>query len=133
MTRSGRLAVDGKVALVTGGARGIGSATCQSLIARGASATVAYFGFIDTALVEKGFDDSPHAEQLFATFPAVLRKRLSPQVAGEGIVAAIQARKAQVILPRRWVVLSVLRGFLPPLLEQMPRAQKLIKTLDAGE
>ena len=81
----------------------------------GASATVAYFGFIDTEMVHRAIDADPLADRMMDTLPKPLHKRLQPAVAGEAIVQAIEQRKPRVIRPRRWTVLSVLRGILNPI------------------
>src|SRR5215207_6419917 len=56
----------------------------------GASACVAYFGFIDTEMVRRAIDADPLAEPMFSTFPRVLQKRLPARAAGEAIVQGIE-------------------------------------------
>ena len=53
--------LDGKVALVTGGARGIGAATCRELAAQGAAIRYAKEG-IRVNSVHPGFTDTPMVE-----------------------------------------------------------------------
>jgi hypothetical protein len=55
----------------------------------GASATVAYFGFIDTDMVRDSFAD-PLTQRFETTFPRYLRKRLPPSAAGAAIVGGIR-------------------------------------------
>jgi NAD(P)-dependent dehydrogenase (short-subunit alcohol dehydrogenase family) len=93
-----------------------GRALRGELAQHGASASVAYFAFIDTAMVREGFA-SALAQRFEATFPRFLRKRLQPSAAGEAIVAGIERRSARIIAPRRWHLLSILRGVLNPLLD----------------
>jgi NAD(P)-dependent dehydrogenase (short-subunit alcohol dehydrogenase family) len=113
----------------------LGRALRVELSPHGASATVAYFGFIDTEMVHRSLDADPLADKMLGTLPKVLHKRLAPAVAGEAIVAAIEARKPRVIRPRRWTVLSVLRGILGPLsdahLERDAEAQALLREFDS--
>jgi NAD(P)-dependent dehydrogenase (short-subunit alcohol dehydrogenase family) len=112
-----------------------GRALRAELSPHGASATVAYFGFIDTEMVHRAIDADPLADKMLHTLPKPLHKRLQPAVAGEAIAQAIEARKPRVIRPRRWTVLSVLRGILGPLsdarLERDPEAQALLREFDA--
>jgi NAD(P)-dependent dehydrogenase (short-subunit alcohol dehydrogenase family) len=96
--------------------------------------TVAYFGFIDTAMVRGTLDADPLADELLTNLPAPLRSRLAPEVAGRALADAIERRKARLILPRRWTALSLMRGFTEPLIDaalvRSGRVQDLLRTLD---
>lgn len=94
-----------------------GRALRGELVQHGASATVAYFGFIDTAMVREGFA-SEVAQRFEATFPSFLRRRLAPSAAGSAIVDGIENRSPRVIAPKRWAAYSVLRGLLNPVLDR---------------
>jgi NAD(P)-dependent dehydrogenase (short-subunit alcohol dehydrogenase family) len=111
-----------------------GRALRAELTPHGASASVAYFGFIDTEMVHRAIDADPLADRMIGTLPSPLRKRLSPTVAGEAIVAGIERRAPRIIRPRRWAVWSVLRGILNPLtdarLERDATAQALLREFD---
>jgi NAD(P)-dependent dehydrogenase (short-subunit alcohol dehydrogenase family) len=100
----------------------LGRALRVELAQHGASASVAYFGFIDTEMVHQALDADPLVNEMLDTFPKVLHKRLTPQQAGEAVVLGIEARKPRIIVPKRWIAYSVLRGVLNPLLDaQMER------------
>jgi NAD(P)-dependent dehydrogenase (short-subunit alcohol dehydrogenase family) len=92
-----------------------GRALRIELIGHGASASVAYFGFIDTEMVHRAIDADPLANAMLEALPRPLHKRLAPAVAGEAIVRGIERRQPRIIRPRRWVIMSVLRGILGPL------------------
>jgi NAD(P)-dependent dehydrogenase (short-subunit alcohol dehydrogenase family) len=113
----------------------LGRALRVELAQHGASATVAYFGFIDTEMVRQGLDEDPLAGEMMGSFPNPLRKRLQPSAAADGIVRAIEGRRPRVILPRRWAVMSALRGILGPLgdarLERDATVQAHMRKLDA--
>jgi NAD(P)-dependent dehydrogenase (short-subunit alcohol dehydrogenase family) len=113
----------------------LGRALRAELAQHGASASVAYFGFIDTDMVHRAIDADPLAEELMQTFPAPLRKRIPPQVAGEAIAQGIERRAPRIIRPRRWVAYSLLRGVLNPLtdaqLERDQKSQRLLAQIDA--
>lgn len=115
----------------------LGRALRVELAPFGASATVAYFGFIDTEMVHKGIDEDPLADQLWKLVPRPLQKRLPPAKAGEAIAVGIERRSPKVIQPRRWTVLSVLRGVLNPLLdrymERSAETHAMVRTMDARE
>src|SRR5207245_9385507 len=66
-----------------------GRALRAELIQHGASARVAYFGFIDTEMVHRAIDQDPLAEAMLQTFPPQLRKSIPPQDAGEPSVRGV--------------------------------------------
>jgi NAD(P)-dependent dehydrogenase (short-subunit alcohol dehydrogenase family) len=121
-------------AMAKAGVEQLGRALRVELLPHGASASVAYFGFIDTEMVHQALDQDPMADRLMASAPKVLHKRLHPKVAGEAIVRGIEGRKPRIIRPRRWTVLSVLRGILNPLsdraLERDEDMRGMVKELD---
>jgi NAD(P)-dependent dehydrogenase (short-subunit alcohol dehydrogenase family) len=112
-----------------------GRALRVELVQHGASASVAYFGFIDTEMIHQSLDQDPLAGALTSSLPKALHKRLAPAVAGEAIVRGIERRQARIIRPRRWAVLSVLRGILNPLadarIERDQEIQSHLRELDA--
>jgi len=104
-------------AMAKAGVEQLGRALRVELAQHGAGASVAYFGFIDTEMVHKGIDEDPLAGRVWDTTPKVLQKRLQPSQAGKGVVDGIEKRAPRIIRPHRWVVFSVLRGILNPLLD----------------
>jgi NAD(P)-dependent dehydrogenase (short-subunit alcohol dehydrogenase family) len=115
-------------AMSKAGVEQYGRALRGELVQHGASASVAYFGFIDTAMVREGFAGAL-AQRFEATFPRVLRKRLAPSAAGEALVAGVERRASRIIAPRRWSVLSVLRGVLNPLLDRRTERNATIQAV----
>jgi len=101
----------------------------------GASASVAYFGFIDTEMVHRAIDADPLADRLLETLPKPFHKRLQPSAAGEAIVQGIEQRRPRIIRPRRWAAWSVLRGIVNPLgdarAEREERTLALVREFDA--
>lgn len=95
-----------------------GRALRAELTQHGASATVAYFGFIDTAMVQDLTAD-PLANRLAQQFPGFLQKRLHPSDAGAAIVDGIQRRAPRVIAPKRWAAYSAVRGLINPILDRV--------------
>jgi NAD(P)-dependent dehydrogenase (short-subunit alcohol dehydrogenase family) len=104
-------------AVAKAGVEQFGRALRAELRPHGASASVAYFGFIDTGMVQDAFAD-PIAQRLEEAFPSFMLKRMSPQQAGAAVVSGIERRQAQIILPRWWRAISILRGVLGPLLDR---------------
>jgi len=122
-------------AMAKAGVEQLGRALRVELKPHGASASVAYFGYIDTEMVHRAIDADPLVERMMAASPKVLHKRLAPSAAGKAIVRGIERRQPRIIRPRRWTVLSVLRGILNPLMDlQMERdteTQAIARELDA--
>jgi short chain dehydrogenase len=99
-------------AIAKAGIEQLGRALRAELAQQRASASVAYFAFIDTELFHQAIDRDPLAARMLATYPHVLHKRLAPWAAGEAIAAGIERRAPRIIRPRRWVAMSMLRGLI---------------------
>jgi NAD(P)-dependent dehydrogenase (short-subunit alcohol dehydrogenase family) len=112
-----------------------GRALRVELVQHGASASVAYFGFIDTEMVHQGLDRDPLVKDMMTSLPRPLHKRLPPSAAGEAIARGIERRQPRIIEPRRWAAMSLLRGLLGPLtdarLERDEHVQAQLRKLDA--
>ncbi len=68
-------------------------------------------------MVHRAIDEDPLTTEMSRTLPAPLRKRLTPPQAAGAVVDGIEARRARIIVPRRWIAMSALRGVLSPLLD----------------
>jgi NAD(P)-dependent dehydrogenase (short-subunit alcohol dehydrogenase family) len=116
-----------------------GRALRVELVQHGASASVAYFGFIETEMVHRAIDGDPVATAMFQVLPAPLRKRVGANRAAEAIVRGIERRAPRIFEPRRWALMSLLRGIVNPLgdarMEREERTQALARLADdrAGE
>jgi NAD(P)-dependent dehydrogenase (short-subunit alcohol dehydrogenase family) len=102
-------------AVAKAGVEQLGRALRLELAAHGASATVAYFGFVDTEMVRQAEEQR---RQLAGgeddALPEFVRRRITPEQAGEAVAVAIEGRRARVIAPRWWAGPSTLRGLLNP-------------------
>lgn len=120
-------------AMSKAGVEQLGRALRVELAPHGASASVAYFGFIDTAMVSEALDD-PVGERFRESMPDFLMRSLPPSAAGEAIVHGIERRAPRIVAPGWWRVLSVLRGVLNPLIdarmERDPRVLELVRAAD---
>jgi NAD(P)-dependent dehydrogenase (short-subunit alcohol dehydrogenase family) len=105
------------------------------LAQHGAGASVAYFGFIDTAMVQQAIDGDSLVARFQDTLPSFLNKRLQPAEAALGVVDGIEKRAPRIIRPRRWAVFSTLRGIINPLLDNRmvgdAETQAIARELDA--
>jgi NAD(P)-dependent dehydrogenase (short-subunit alcohol dehydrogenase family) len=106
-----------------------GRALRIELAQHGAGVSVAYFGFIDTQMVKGALDGDPLALRMMDAFPKPLRKRLQPSVAGEAIAAGIESRSPRIVRPRRWKVLSALRGMTEPMFDAQSLRDQNIQNL----
>ena len=112
----------------------LGRALRVELVPHGASASVAYFGWVDTQLVQDAFaqESAPRVEELS---PKWLLKRISPEEAGAGLVRGIEELAPRIFVPRWWRYVSALRGLINPLLDRRmehdERTRALIRDLDA--
>lgn len=123
-------------AVAKAGVEQFGRALRAELAHHGASASVAYFGHIDTSMTRDGFSD-PLGERLKATFPQLLMRPVGPEAAAAAVVRGIERRAPRIIAPRRWVPLSVLRGLVNPLLdrraERHPQIQAVVRDADRSK
>ncbi len=119
-------------AIAKAGVEQFGRALRVELSPHGASASVAYFGFIDTEMVRQAIDADSKADALKGALPRVLQKRLHPSEAGTAIAEGIEQRTARIIRPRRWTAFSVLRGAVNPLLDRVAitRFADLVRDID---
>jgi NAD(P)-dependent dehydrogenase (short-subunit alcohol dehydrogenase family) len=112
-----------------------GRALRVELVQHGASASVAYFGFVETEMVHRAIDGDQTAAEMLQTLPGPLRKRVGARAAGEAIVRGIERRRPRIFEPRRWAAMSALRGVVNPLgdmrMERDERTQELARQMDA--
>lgn len=121
-------------AVAKAGVESLGRALRVELAPHGASATVAYFGWVDTKLVQDAFAQ-PDAGRVSELSPDFLLKRITPAEAGAGLVRGIEERAPRVFVPRWWRYVSALRGIVNPLLDRRmendAKTAALVRDLDA--
>ena len=104
------------------------------LAAHGAGVTTAFFGYVDTGLIGKAFDE-PMADRFRREVaPSFMTRPIPVERAAEALVDGIAARRSTVIEPARWRIPHYLRGFLMPAtdrrLEENLRARALIRQIE---
>jgi NAD(P)-dependent dehydrogenase (short-subunit alcohol dehydrogenase family) len=121
-------------AVAKAGVESLGRALRVELAPHGASATVAYFGWVDTKMVQDAFEQED-ADRVRQLGPDFLLKRIPPDEAAAGLVRGIEERAPRVFVPKWWRYVSALRGLINPLLdrrmERDARTATLIRDLDA--
>jgi NAD(P)-dependent dehydrogenase (short-subunit alcohol dehydrogenase family) len=126
--------VNSPYAVAKAGVESLGRTLRVELSPHGASASVAYFGWVDTQLVQNAFDQ-PDSGRLNEFTPDWLLKRITPAEAGAGLLRGIEARAPRIFVPKWWRYVSALRGVVNPLLdrrmERDERMAALLRDLDA--
>ena len=121
-------------AVAKAGVESLGRALRVELAPHGASATVAYFGWVDTRMVQDAFAQ-PDADRFSELAPAWLLKRVTPDEAAAGFVRGIEERAPRVFVPKWWRYVSAFRGLINPLLDRRmetdERAVTLLRDVDA--
>jgi NAD(P)-dependent dehydrogenase (short-subunit alcohol dehydrogenase family) len=113
-------------AVAKAGVESMGRALRTELTPLGASASVAYFGWVDTKMVQDAVA-RPGSNRLQENTPDFLLKRIPPSEAGAAIVAGIEERAPRIFAPKWWRYVSLLRGILNPLLDRrMEKDRRMI-------
>ena len=100
----------------------------------GASATVAYFGWVDTEMVRQGLDREEGGQRMQELLPKFFFKRIRVEEAGAALVRGIEERAPRVFAPRWWRYVSALRGILNPIFDRrMERDAKVAAALRQAE
>ncbi|MGA1212846.1 MAG: SDR family NAD(P)-dependent oxidoreductase [Solirubrobacterales bacterium] len=117
------------------GVEALGRALRAELLPRGASATVAYFGWIATDMVETTFSDPVVDRFRREAVPRPLTRRVPVSRAGRVIVEGIGRRSPRVIAPFEWKALFYLRGLLGPFMDRRfendPRVAEIVLEAEA--
>jgi NAD(P)-dependent dehydrogenase (short-subunit alcohol dehydrogenase family) len=104
-------------AVAKSGVESMGRTLRTELTPLGASASVAYFGWVDTKMVQDAFE-RPHSSRMQENLPGWLSRRIHPSEAGAAVVAGIEERAPRIFAPKWWRYVSALRGVLNPLLDR---------------
>ena len=116
-------------AVAKSGVESMGRTLRTELTPLGASASVAYFGWVDTKMVQDAFE-RPHSGRMQENLPGWLSKRIQPSEAGAAVVAGIEERAPRIFAPKWWRYVSALRGILNPLLDRrLERDATMLTTL----
>jgi NAD(P)-dependent dehydrogenase (short-subunit alcohol dehydrogenase family) len=114
----------------------LGRALRTELTPYGASAGVLYPGWAATGIARPAFGGDPTLTALRKrAFRGPLGKAIDADTVARAAVRGIQTRAPRVIVPRRWVPLSLLRGVLNPLadaaFDRDAQAARLLSEIEA--
>lgn len=117
------------------GVEALGRSLRAELLPRGASATVAYFGWISTDMVETTFSDPVVDRFRREAVPRFLTRRVPVGRAARVIIDGIGERSPRVIAPAEWKAMFFLRGLLGPFtdrrFENDPKVQEIVLEAEA--
>jgi NAD(P)-dependent dehydrogenase (short-subunit alcohol dehydrogenase family) len=100
----------------------------------GASATVAYFGWVETEMVREGLDRQQGGQRMQELLPKFFFRRIRVEAAGAAVVRGIEERAPRVFAPRWWRYFSALRGILNPIFDRrMERDARVAAALRQAE
>jgi NAD(P)-dependent dehydrogenase (short-subunit alcohol dehydrogenase family) len=115
-------------AVAKSGVESLGRSLRAELMPLGASASVAYFGWVDTKMVQDAFENN--GDRMQQNLPDFLRKRIAPDEAGAAVVRGIEERAPRIFAPKWWRYVSALRGVIKPLLDRrLERDAAMIATI----
>lgn len=120
-------------AVAKAGVEALGRGLRAELMPLGASAGVVYYGWVDTRLVQDGFERK-HSDRLQENAPAWLFRRITPDEAGAATVRGIEERAPRTFAPKWWRYVSALRGIINPILDRrFDHDPKMFETIRAVE
>jgi len=121
-------------AVAKAGVESLGRALRAELKPHGASASVAYFGWVDTKMVQDAFSQED-SERVRKLSPEWMLKRITPAEAGAGLVRGIEEQAPRIFVPKWWRYVSAFRGLVNPLLDKRmetePKFAALVRDIDA--
>jgi NAD(P)-dependent dehydrogenase (short-subunit alcohol dehydrogenase family) len=105
------------------------------LARHGATAGVLYPGWIDTPITHVAFGKNAIVTELRKTgYPGPFGWSIPPERVAVKVAEGIEGRRARIIVPRRWIPASVLRGVINPVIDAMlewrPKFQRLLGELE---
>ena len=120
-------------AMSKAGVEQLGRALRAELSPLGASAGVAYFGFIDTQLVRDVFTPDSAAVTVRSALPDWLGKVIPVSRAADAMARGVERRAARVTAPRWLPVASALRGLLALGDDQVMRNEEIRRAVARAE
>ncbi len=120
-------------AVAKAGVESLGRSLRAELNPLGASASVAYWGWVDTRMVQDGMS-RPHSDRITKGTPDWLLKRITPSEAGAATVRGIEERAPRIFAPKWWRYVSAFRGIVNPLIDRhLERDQNFLEAIRAVE
>ena len=122
--------VNSSYATAKAGVEALGRSIRSELMPLGASASVAYFGWITTEMVTTAFTD-PIVNRMRKLAPSFMTRQIRVSKAGEAVIDGIEKREARIVVPFEYRIFLHLRGLLGPLMdfrfERDPRVAAIVR------
>lgn len=119
------------------GVEALGRALRAELEPHGASAAVAYFGYVETDLIGQVFDNELADRFREEIAPSFLTKKMPVSQVSEALIEGIRSRAPRIIEPAAWRPPLFLRGQVGPVndrqLERNPKVGDFIRTFEARD
>lgn len=130
-------AVNAPYAMSKAAVEQLGRALRAELAGRGASAGVLYPGWVDTDIAKVAMrDEGPVRELAKRAYRGPLGKMVKPERVARAVADGMEKRAARIIVPRRWVPLSLGRGVFnvatDAWLERDAKIRSLVGQIDSG-
>ncbi|UGT43447.1 SDR family oxidoreductase [Nocardia yamanashiensis] len=117
------------------GVEQLGRALRVELSAHRATAGIAYFGIVDTAMTRNTLDDNEIGRRLEELLPWPLKTRITAEQAARTIADGIEHRAARTIAPAGWQPYALFRGLINTVLDgaltRDPRVHALLREVEA--
>jgi NAD(P)-dependent dehydrogenase (short-subunit alcohol dehydrogenase family) len=110
------------------GVESLGRSLRVELAPLGSSASVAYFGFVDTRMVQDA-EDQKHWGRGQERLPAFMMRRIEPGEAAAAVVRGIEERSPRIFAPRWWRYVSAFRGIINPIIERSLEREDYVAAL----
>ena len=105
--------VNAPYAMSKAGIESFGRALRTELAGTGATAGVLYPGWVDTAIARVAFGGNATATELVAEIcPWPYKRQIQPEQVAKAVLRGVMTRAPRIMVPRRWVPLSLFRGVL---------------------
>ncbi|WP_410210427.1 SDR family NAD(P)-dependent oxidoreductase [Aquirhabdus sp.] len=113
----------------------LGRALRTELAGTGATAGVLYPGWVATPIANVAFGGHREATALVKhAMPGPFGRAVQPVVIADAVIAGVQSRASRIIVPKRWIPMSLLRGLLnatsDALLDRDRKVHQLIRALE---
>ena len=111
------------------GVEQLGRALRVELGGTGATAGIAYFGVVETAMTHGMLDEDELGAEIGSLLPWPLDQRITARRAAEVIAGAVERRAARVVAPAGWEPYALLRGAVNVALDHKLSADERVRAL----